>query len=164
MASSVQFSFIFKSFWGPDPCPLPASQCGSLYPDPFLPTTPVRLSGHRSSPLGQMIFSCPNCLHANVSDGKDVSHHQQEVTDGQLVTMRHCRGRQCPRDDRRPCFSHRVSSARGVTSVHGHQRINNVTSRQWEPTTCQLSVRAPHPNLLPAPKSLTSAHEVTNQL
>jgi len=30
----------------------------------------------------------------------------------------HCWGRQCPRDDHRPCFSHRVSSARGVTSVH----------------------------------------------
>jgi len=28
----------------------------------------------------------------------------------------------------------------------------------------QLSVPAPHPKLLPAPKSLTSAHEVTNQL
>jgi len=75
-----------------------------------------------------------------------------------------CRGRQCPRDDRRPCFSHRVSSARGVTSVRGHQRINDLTSRQWEPTTYQLSVPAPHPKLLPAPRSLTSAHEVTNQL
>jgi len=37
-------------------------------------------------------------------------------------------------------------------------------SRQWEPTKYQLSVPAPHPKLLPAPKSLTSAHEVTNQL
>ena len=38
-------SFIFKSDWGPDPQnarPLLASQCGSLYPDPFSPTTPVR--------------------------------------------------------------------------------------------------------------------------
>jgi len=76
----------------------------------------------------------------------------------------HCRGRQCPREDRSPCFSHRVSSARGVTIVRGHQRINDVTSRQWEPTTHQLSVPAPHPKLLLAPKSLTSAHEVTNQL
>jgi len=73
------------------------------------------------------------------------------------------RGRQCPHDDRRPCFSHRVSSASGVTSVRGHQRINDVTLRQWEPTTHQLSVPAPHPKLLPAPKSLTSAHEVMNQ-
>jgi len=43
----VQFSsisFIFKSDWGPDPDarPLLASQCGSLYPDPFSTTTPVR--------------------------------------------------------------------------------------------------------------------------
>jgi len=45
--------------------------------------------------------------------------------------------RQCPRDDRRPCFSHRVSSGRGVTSLRGHQRIHNVTLRQleWELTT-----------------------------
>ena len=40
-ARSFQFSsisFIFKSDWGPDPQharPLLASQCGSLYPDPF---------------------------------------------------------------------------------------------------------------------------------
>ena len=34
-----------------------------------------------------MISSCPNYLHADVSDGKDVSCHQQEVTGGQLVTM-----------------------------------------------------------------------------
>jgi len=34
-----------------------------------------------------MVSSCPNYLHADVSDGKDVSCHQQEVTDGQLVTM-----------------------------------------------------------------------------
>ena len=55
-------------------------------------------------------------------------------------------------------------SACGVTSVHGHQRIMDVMSRQWEPTTHQLSVPAPHPKLLPAPKSLTNALEVTNQL
>ena len=29
----------------------------------------------------------PKLLHADVSDGQDVSRHQQEVTDGQLVTM-----------------------------------------------------------------------------
>ena len=34
-----------------------------------------------------MISSCSNYLHADVSDGEDVSRHQQEVTDGQLVTM-----------------------------------------------------------------------------
>jgi len=34
-----------------------------------------------------MISSCPNYLHADVSDGEDLSHHQQEVTDGQFVTM-----------------------------------------------------------------------------
>jgi len=34
-----------------------------------------------------MISSYPDYLHADVSDGQDVSHHQQEVTDGQLVTM-----------------------------------------------------------------------------
>ena len=33
-----------------------------------------------------MISSCPNYLHADVSDGEDFSRHQQEVTSGQLVT------------------------------------------------------------------------------
>jgi len=75
-----------------------------------------------------------------------------------------CQGRQSPRDDHRPCFSYRVSTARGVISLRGHQRINDVTLRQWEMTTHQLSVPAPHPKLLTAPKSLTSAHEVMNQL
>jgi len=32
-----------------------------------------------------MILSCPNYLHADVSDGEDLSRHQQEVTGGQLV-------------------------------------------------------------------------------
>jgi len=34
-----------------------------------------------------MISSFPNYLHADVSDGEDLSRHQQEVTGGQLVTM-----------------------------------------------------------------------------
>jgi len=34
-----------------------------------------------------MIASCPNYLHADVSDGEDLSRHHQEVTGGQLVTM-----------------------------------------------------------------------------
>jgi len=34
-----------------------------------------------------MISSCPNYLHADVSDGKDLSRHQQELISGQLVTM-----------------------------------------------------------------------------
>jgi len=34
-----------------------------------------------------MISSCPNYLRADVSDGEDVSRHQQEVTGEQLVTM-----------------------------------------------------------------------------
>ena len=34
-----------------------------------------------------MISWCLNYLHADVSDGEDLSRHQQEVTDGQLVTM-----------------------------------------------------------------------------
>ena len=34
-----------------------------------------------------MISSYPEYLHADVNDGQDVSRHQQEVTDGQLVTM-----------------------------------------------------------------------------
>jgi len=34
-----------------------------------------------------MVSSCPNHLHADVSDGQDVSRHQQEATGGQLVTM-----------------------------------------------------------------------------
>jgi len=32
-------------------------------------------------------LSCPNYLHADVSDSEDLSLHQQEVTGGQLVTM-----------------------------------------------------------------------------
>ena len=71
-----------------------------------------------------------------------------------------CRGRQCPRDDRRPCFSHRVSSTRGVTTLRYHQRINDDTSRQWELTTHQLSVSAPHPKFLPTPKSRTGVQFV----
>jgi len=39
-----------------------------------------------SPPLGLVISSCPDYLHADVSDGVDLSLHQQEVTDGQLVT------------------------------------------------------------------------------
>jgi len=34
-----------------------------------------------------MISSCPNYLYADVSDGEDLSRHQQEVTGGQLVSM-----------------------------------------------------------------------------
>ena len=34
-----------------------------------------------------MISSCPNYLHADVSDGENLSRHQQYVTSGQLVTM-----------------------------------------------------------------------------
>ena len=36
-----------------------------------------------------MNSSCPgpNYLHADVSDAEDLSRHQQEVTDGQIVTM-----------------------------------------------------------------------------
>jgi len=34
-----------------------------------------------------MISSCPNYLHADVSDGEDLSRHQEEVTGGQLVMM-----------------------------------------------------------------------------
>ena len=48
---------------------------------------PCSAVGDRISPLGRMISSCPNYLYADVSDDKDVSCHQQEVTDGQLVTM-----------------------------------------------------------------------------
>ena len=40
------------------------------------------------SPLGWMVSSYPNYLYADVSDCKHVSYHQQEVTDGKLVTMR----------------------------------------------------------------------------
>jgi len=36
--------------------------------------------------LGRTISSCPNYLHADVSDGEALSRHQQEVTGGQLVT------------------------------------------------------------------------------
>ena len=34
-----------------------------------------------------MISSYPNYLHVNVSEGEDLSLHQQDVTGGQLVTM-----------------------------------------------------------------------------
>ena len=40
----------------------------------------------KRSPLGWIISLCPNYLHADVSDGEDLSRHQQEVTGGQLVT------------------------------------------------------------------------------
>jgi len=38
--------------------------------------------------------------------------------------------------------------------------INDVTLRQWELTTHHLSVPVTHPKRPPAPKRLTSAHEV----
>jgi len=65
------------------------------YPPPSVgaytrtPSHQPLLFGRRaaSSPLGRMISSCPNYLHADVSDGEDLSRHQQEVTGGQLVTM-----------------------------------------------------------------------------
>jgi len=83
-------SFIVKSHLGPDPqdaSPFLASQCGNLYQDPFSPTTRVRPYRYRSSHGGRMISSCPNYLHADVSDGEDLSRHQQEDTGGQRVTM-----------------------------------------------------------------------------
>jgi len=58
----------------------------------------------------------------------------------------HCRGYQCPHDDHSPCFSHRASSPRGVTSVTACKNINTsttLTSWQWEPTTYQLIVTVP---------------------
>ena len=33
-----------------------------------------------------MISSCPNYLHADVSDGEDLSRYQQEEIEGRLVT------------------------------------------------------------------------------
>ena len=71
----------------PDACPLPASYCGSLYPESFSTITRVRPLGHRSSPLDQTISSCPNYLHSDVRDGQDLSRHQQEVTGEQRVKM-----------------------------------------------------------------------------
>ena len=50
------------------------------------PTTCVLPQGHRSSPLGRMISSYPNYLHADVSDGEDLSRHQQEEEEGTGVT------------------------------------------------------------------------------
>ena len=44
------------------------------------------MEGHRSPPLSQVTSSCPDYLHADVSDGGDLSLHQQEVTNSQLVT------------------------------------------------------------------------------
>ena len=43
--------------------------------------------GAQITSLGRMISSCSNYLLADVSDGGDWSLHQQEVTDGQLVTI-----------------------------------------------------------------------------
>jgi len=92
----------------------------------------------------------------------------EPVEDAGSSSRGHCRGRQCPRDDRRPCFSHRVSesSARGVTSVHGHQHINDVDVTTMGTNNVSVECACTHPKLLPPPKSLTtsSAHEVTNQL
>ena len=37
-----------------------------------------------------MILSCPNYLHADVSDGEDLSRHQKEETSGQLCHDESC--------------------------------------------------------------------------
>ena len=72
-----------------------AQRCPSLTHLPIWePITGPLLTNHSCSAVGaqiishRMISSCPNYLHADVSDGEDLSRHQQEVTGGQLVTMR----------------------------------------------------------------------------
>jgi len=65
------------------------------------------------------------------------------------------------------CHPNLVSDCANSSSQDNNrstQARNDVTLRQLEVTTHQLSVPAPHPKLLPAPKSLTSVHEVINQL
>jgi len=42
--------------------------------------------GVKITSFGRVMLSCPDYLFADVSDGGDLSLHQQEVTDGQLVT------------------------------------------------------------------------------
>ena len=69
-------------------------------PRPLLATTPVRPDGHRSPPLGRVTSSCPDYLHADVSDHRgDLSLRQQEVTDGQLQ----CHDESCARYSRLRC-------------------------------------------------------------
>ena len=69
------------------PIPYPPPNVGA-YTRTFHNHPPVfGQEGHRSSPSGRLISSCPNYLHADVNDGEDLSRHQQEVTGGQLVTM-----------------------------------------------------------------------------
>ena len=90
MLSSVQ-SHLFLSLIGARTLKMPvpyrvASQCVESY-------TRTPSHHHLSSAVGAQITSpgrvtslCLDYLHADVSDGGDLSLHQQEVTDGQLVT------------------------------------------------------------------------------
>jgi len=121
--------------------------------------------GHgRAQPEQKLLFGLCTAMPRRCERGLRNDEFHEPVEDAGSSSRGRCWGRQCPRDDRRPCFSHCVSSARGITSVRRHQRINDITLRQWEPTTHQLSVPTPHPKLLLDLKSLTSAHEVMNQL
>ena len=85
----ISISFIFKSDWGPDPSnarPLPASHVGVYPRTPFHIHT-CSAVGAQINSLDRVISSCPDYMHADVSDGGDLSLHQQEVTGRQLVTM-----------------------------------------------------------------------------
>jgi len=87
--SSVQ-SHLFWSLIGSWTLKIPSLTHHSMWkaiPEPLLTTTCVRPSGHRSPPLGRVTSSCSDYLHADVSNGGDLSLHQQEVAGGQLVTM-----------------------------------------------------------------------------
>jgi len=59
-----------------------ASQCVESY---TRTPSPHHLGAQITS-LGRVTSLCLDYLHADVSDGGDLSLHQQEVTDGQLVT------------------------------------------------------------------------------
>jgi len=71
------------------PVPYPPPHVGAYTRTPSHNHTCSAVGAQIISP-GRMISSCPNYLHADVSDSdsEDLSrHHQQEVTGGQLVTM-----------------------------------------------------------------------------
>jgi len=120
-----------------------------------------------SSPLSRCADGCIACkprllcdawrpdaplLLRSVTRLASKSHHNDSLSNGHI-------------HDCWLCGSYRVSSPSSVVLT----RHPKTTSCQHKLVTthlffCQLSVPAHHPKLLPAPKSLTSAQEVINEL
>ena len=113
--------------------------------------------------LAVLLFGPRTAMPRRCECGLRNDEFHEPVADAGSSSLGRCQGRQCPRDDRRPCFSHRILCSRryklALTSTHQRRYVMTMGT-----TTHQLSVPAPHSKLLPALKSLTSAHEVMNQL